>query len=209
MTLPTIAYLLQEFFDGRDDRRMPYPDSRQTFGIGQPGQLVQIPGDAFQLGHEIQLFAGDPCSYRSSVDQLAQNLGRRLPGLAAEGRKAEFPFGAEPCADDVFADVTDADFRAPALFAICFFRCFHDKWLSIFCSDQRDFTPTSGEGAVFVYENTTLPSLNLYPFPTRWFNFRRFRFQGLQIIPKSLNSLCFGGVLLCRRLLCSVFYAGG
>ena len=99
---------------------MPDSDSRQTFGIGQPGQLVQIPGDAFQLGHEIQLFAGDPCSYRSSVDQLAQNLGRRLPGLAAEGRKAEFPFGAEPCADDVFADVTDADFRAPALFAICF-----------------------------------------------------------------------------------------
>ena len=70
-------------------------------------------------------------------------------------------------------------------------------------------TPTSGEGAVFVYENTTLPSLNLYPFPTRWFNFRPFRFQGLQIIPKSLNSICFGGVLLCRRLLCSAFYAGG
>ena len=78
-----------------------------------------------------------------------------------------------------------------------------------FFSDQRDFTPTSGEGGVFVYENTTLPFLNLYPFPTRWFNFRRFRFQGLQIIPKSLNGLCFGGVLLCRRLLCSVFYAGG
>ena len=85
MTLPTIAYLLQEFFDSRDDHRMPCPDSRQTFGIGQPGQLVQIPGDAFQLGHEIQLFAGDPCSYRSSVYQLAQNLGRRLPGLVAEG----------------------------------------------------------------------------------------------------------------------------
>ena len=48
MTLPTIAYLLQEFFDGRDDRRMPYPDSRQTFGIGQPGQLVQISGDALE-----------------------------------------------------------------------------------------------------------------------------------------------------------------
>ena len=85
MTLPTIAYLLQEFFDGRDDRRMSYPDSRQTFGIGQPGQLVQIPGDAFQLGHEIQLFAGDPRPYRSSVYQLAQDFGWRLSGLAAEG----------------------------------------------------------------------------------------------------------------------------
>ena len=85
MTLPTIAYLLQEFFDGRDDRRMPYPDSRQTFGIGQPGQLVQVAGNAFELGHEIQLFAGDPCFYRSSVDQLAQDFGWRLSGLAAEG----------------------------------------------------------------------------------------------------------------------------
>ena len=56
---------------------MPYPDSRQTFGIGQPGQLVQIPGDAFQLGHEIQLFAGDPRPYRSSVYQLAQDFASR------------------------------------------------------------------------------------------------------------------------------------
>ena len=83
---------------------MPYPDSRQTFGIGQPGQLVQIPGDAFELGHEIQLFACDSRPYRSSVDQLAQDFGRRLPCLAAEGRESEFPFGAEPRADDVFAD---------------------------------------------------------------------------------------------------------
>ena len=127
MTLPTIAYLLQEFFDGRDDRRMPYPDSRQTFGIGQPGQLVQVAGNAFELGHEIQLFAGDPCSYRSSVDQLAQDFGRRLSCFAAEGRKAEFPFGAEPRADDVFADAADADFRPTALFAVCFLRCFHDR----------------------------------------------------------------------------------
>ena len=127
MTLPTIAYLLQEFFDGRDDRRMPDSDSRQTFGIGQPGQLVQIPGDAFELGHEIQLFAGDACPNRSAVDQLAQDFGGRLSCFAAEGRKAEFPLGTEPCADDVFADVADADFRPTALFAVCFLRCFHDR----------------------------------------------------------------------------------
>ena len=133
MTLPTIAYLLQEFFDGRDDRRMPYPDSRQTFGIGQPGQLVQISGDALELGHEIQLFTGDPRPHRSSVDQLAQDFGRRLSCFAAEGRESEFPFGAEPRTDDVFADAADTDFRASALFAVCFFRCFHDKWfVSIF-----------------------------------------------------------------------------
>lgn len=112
---------------------MPDSDSRQTFGVGQPGQLIQIAGDAFELGHEIQLFAGDPCSYRSAVDQLAQDLGRRLPCLAAKGRESEFPFGAEPGADDIFADAADADFRTSALFAVCFFRCFHDKWfVSIF-----------------------------------------------------------------------------
>ena len=71
--------------------------------------------------------------YRSSVDQLAQHFGRRLPCLAAKGRKAEFPFGTEPGADDISADAADADFRAPALFAVCFLRCFHDKWcVSIF-----------------------------------------------------------------------------
>ena len=106
---------------------MPCPDSRQTFGIGQPGQLVQVAGNAFELGHEIQLFAGDPCSYRSSVDQLAQDFGRRLSCFAAEGRKAEFPFGAEPRADDVFADAADTDFRTSALFAVCFLRCLHDR----------------------------------------------------------------------------------
>ena len=96
MTLPTIAYLFQEFFDGRDNRRMPDSNSRQTFGIGQPGKLVQVAGDALELGPKIQLFAGDPRPYSSSVDQLAQDFGRRLPCLAAEGRKAEFPLGTEP-----------------------------------------------------------------------------------------------------------------
>ena len=57
---------------------MPDSDSRQTFGVGQSGQLVQIPGDVFGPGHEIQLFAGDPRPYRSTVDQLAQDLDRRL-----------------------------------------------------------------------------------------------------------------------------------
>lgn len=106
---------------------MPDSDSRQTFGIGQPGQLVQVAGDAFELGYKIQLFAGDPRPYRSAVDQLAQDFGGRLPGLAAKGRESEFPFGAEPRADDVFADAADADFRTPALFAVCFLRCFHDR----------------------------------------------------------------------------------
>ena len=127
MTLPTIAYLFQEFFDGRDNRRMPDSDSRQTFGVGQSGQLVQVTGDAYELGDEIQLFASDPRPYRSSVDQLAQDFGRRLPCLAAEGREAELPLGTEPRADDVFADAADADFRPTALFAICFLRCFHDR----------------------------------------------------------------------------------
>ena len=53
MTLPTIAYLFQEFFDGCDNRRMPDSDSHQTSGVGQPGQLVQVTGDALELGHEV------------------------------------------------------------------------------------------------------------------------------------------------------------
>ena len=67
-----------------------------------------------------------------------------------------------------------------------------------------EFLVASGEGAVFVYENTTLPSLNLYPFPTRWFNFLRFRFQGLQIIPTRVILL----IGYSFRGLRSVFYAG-
>ena len=114
---------------------MPYPDSRQTFGVGQPDQLVQIPGDAFELSHEIQLFAGDPRPYRSSVDQLVQDFGKRLPGLAAKSRESEFPFGTEPRTDDIFANATDADFRTSALFAICF---------SMISSLSAFFVQTSG-----------------------------------------------------------------
>ena len=70
--------------------------------------------------------------------------------------------------------------------------------------DQRDRLPASGEGAVFVYENTTLPSLNLYPFPTRRFNRRCFCFRGLQIIPTRVILL----IGYSFRGLRSVFYAG-
>ena len=49
-----------------------------------------------------------------------------------------------------------------------------------------------------------LAFLNLYPFPTRWFNFLRFRFQGLQIIPTKVT-LPVG----CRfREIRPVFYMG-
>lgn len=49
--------------------------------------------------------------------------------------------------------------------------------------DQRDRLPTDGKAAVLAAKNTTLPSLNLYPFPTRRLDRRGFRLRGLQIIP--------------------------
>lgn len=99
----------------------------RPLALASRGQLVQVAGDALELGHEVQLFAGDPRPNCSAVDQLAQHFGRRLSSLTAKGRKAEFPLGTEPRADDVFADAADTDFRTPALFAICFLRCYHDR----------------------------------------------------------------------------------
>ena len=125
-------------------------------------------------------------SFRSGLSRVLTTYLRMRPILT---------FGRPPCLLYVFFGVSMTGCFDRVFMLYMFFRP------AGFYADQR-------EGGVFVYENTTLPSLNLYPFPTRWFNFLRFRFQGLQIIPKSLNSLCFGGVLLCRRLLCSVFYAG-
>ena len=87
MTLPTIAYLLQEFFDGRDDRRMPYPDSRQTFDIGQPGQLVQVVGQSFQQVEYRTVFLLYPLLHSPIGDELPHDLDgllTRLPGQSLE-----------------------------------------------------------------------------------------------------------------------------
>lgn len=54
-------------------------------------------------------------------------------------------FGRPPCLLYVF-------------FGVFMTGCF-DRLCYICCSDQRDFTPASGKGGVFVYENTTLPFL--------------------------------------------------
>ena len=53
--------------------------------------------------------------------------------------------------------------------------------------NQRDRLLTDGKAAVFGCQNTTLPSLNLYPFPALWLDFRGFRLRGLQIIPTRMT----------------------
>lgn len=62
-----------------------------------------------------------------------------------KGRESEFPFGlSRVLTTAIFVDAADADFRASALFAVCF-SVFHDKWVvSIFVqtsgiyADQRE-----------------------------------------------------------------------
>ena len=66
---------------------MPYPDSRQTFGIGQPGQLVQVVGQSFQQVEYRTVFLLYPLLHSPIGDELPHDLDgllTRLPGQSLE-----------------------------------------------------------------------------------------------------------------------------
>lgn len=46
--------------------------------MGKSCQLIQVAGNAFELDHEIQMFATQAFAYRSRPKQLSDDLGRTL-----------------------------------------------------------------------------------------------------------------------------------
>lgn len=55
--------------------------------MGKAGELVQVAGHAFELGHEIQMFAAQAFAYHSRPKQLSDDLGRTLARCAGQCQK--------------------------------------------------------------------------------------------------------------------------
>lgn len=55
---------------------MGYSLCRKPAGIGRPGELIQVAGNAFQLRHIIQMFRTHPFTHSPAPNKLPDNLGR-------------------------------------------------------------------------------------------------------------------------------------
>lgn len=97
-------------------------DRGETSGVGQLGQLVQVPGDAFELRHVVQMLAPHPLFHSAEFDQFADNLGGLLVRLTGEGFQLKIQRRIESGADDVFLSLGGAQCRAPTPVKFSFHR---------------------------------------------------------------------------------------
>lgn len=70
--------------------------SRKSFCMSKTGKLVQVAGYAFELGHEVQMFAAQTFAYMSGGYQLAEDFGCSMTGDADKRFQFEVMFGIEP-----------------------------------------------------------------------------------------------------------------
>ena len=70
--------------------------SRKSFRMGKVGKLVQVAGHAFELGHEVQMFAAQTLAYTTGGNQLAEDFGCSMTGGADKRFQFEVMFGIEP-----------------------------------------------------------------------------------------------------------------
>ncbi len=71
-----------------------YP--RKSFRMGKTGKLVQVAGHAFELGHEVEMFAAQTFADTTGSNQLAENFGCSMTGGADKRFQFEVMFGIEP-----------------------------------------------------------------------------------------------------------------
>ena len=64
--------------------------------MGKAGKLVQVAGHAFELGHEVQMFAAQTLSHMTGGNQLAEDFGCSMTGGADKRFQFEVMFGIEP-----------------------------------------------------------------------------------------------------------------
>ena len=58
--------------------------------------MVQVAGYAFELGHEVEMFAAQTFAYMTGGNQLAEDLGCSMTGDADKRFQFEVMFGIEP-----------------------------------------------------------------------------------------------------------------
>lgn len=59
-------------------------DACKSFCMGEAGKLIQVTGNTFELGHEVQMFAAQAFAYHSRPKQLSDDLGRTLARCAGQ-----------------------------------------------------------------------------------------------------------------------------
>ncbi len=70
--------------------------SRKSFRMGKAGKLVQVAGHAFELGHEVEMFAAQAFAHATGSNQLAEDFGCSMTGGADKRFQLEVMFGIEP-----------------------------------------------------------------------------------------------------------------
>ena len=58
--------------------------SRKSFRMGKVGKLVQVAGHAFELGHEVQMFAAQTFANTTGGNQLAEDFSARSSGSTGQ-----------------------------------------------------------------------------------------------------------------------------
>lgn len=58
--------------------------------------MVQVAGCAFELGHEVEMFAAQTFAYMTGGNQLAEDFGCSMTGDADKRFQFEVMFGIEP-----------------------------------------------------------------------------------------------------------------
>ena len=64
--------------------------------MGKTGKLVQVAGHAFELGHEVEMFAAQTLANTTGGYQLAEDFGCSIAGGADKRFQFEVMFGIEP-----------------------------------------------------------------------------------------------------------------
>lgn len=70
--------------------------TRKSFRMGKVGKLVQVAGHAFELGHEVEMFAAQTLAYMTGSNQLAEDFGCSMTGGADKRFQFEVMFCIEP-----------------------------------------------------------------------------------------------------------------
>ena len=71
-----------------------YP--HKSFCMGKASKLVQVASHAFELGHEVEMFAAQTLAYMTGGYQLPENFGCSMAGSADKRFQLEVVFGIEP-----------------------------------------------------------------------------------------------------------------
>lgn len=68
---------------------------RKSLCMGKAGELVQIAGHAFELGHEVEMFVAQTLAHTTGCYQLAEDFGCSMTGGADKRFQLEVMFGIE------------------------------------------------------------------------------------------------------------------